>query len=113
LLFVYHTLGIAAVYLLALSLNLDITFFDIAWIRAAVNILTMLPFSFAGLGIREVSIVFFLGEFGIKADAAMAFSLLIFLNLTFLSLLGGVIEFLDFISKKKIIAGSKANQNIT
>ena len=82
LLFFYHSLGIASVYLLALSLDINITFFDIAWMRSAINILTMLPFSFAGLGIREVSLVFFLGNYGVKADTAMAYSLLIFFNIT-------------------------------
>jgi hypothetical protein len=110
LLFLYHSLGIVSAYLLALSLNIQITLFDIAWIRAAVNIITMLPISFAGLGVREGSIIFLLGNYGIKPDTAMAYSLLMFFNMTLVSLSGGVIEFTNFLKGKRVTADKKVNQ---
>ncbi|OGU77196.1 MAG: hypothetical protein A2V93_12535 [Ignavibacteria bacterium RBG_16_34_14] len=102
LLFFYHSLGITSAYLLALSLKINITFFDIAWIRATISILTMLPVSFAGLGIREGSLIFLLGNYGVKADDAIAYSFLLFFNMALVSLSGGLIELSGFLLKKKV-----------
>ncbi|HES59635.1 MAG TPA: hypothetical protein ENO18_04305 [Caldithrix sp.] len=69
--------------------------------RAAINIITMLPVSFAGLGVREGSLIFLLGNYGINPDTAFAYSLLLFFNMTLVSLFGGLIEFFDFLSGKR------------
>lgn len=110
LLFFYHSLGITTAYLLALSLNIEITFFDIAWIRAAVNIITMLPISFAGLGVREGSLIFLLGNYGVKPDTAIAYSMLLFFNMITVSLLGSLMEFFDFLSGKRATTDITLNQ---
>ena len=61
-----------------------------------------LPISFAGgLGIREVSLVVLLSMFGIEAEIALAFSLLIFTRAIVLSLIGGVIEIFEVIQNRK------------
>jgi len=104
LLFFYHFLGIIAAYLLALSLGIDITFFDIAWIGSVIGILAILPISFAGLGVREGSLVFLLGNYGIPAGDAMAYSFLLFFYTVLVSLSGGFIELSDFIKGKKVKA---------
>jgi len=104
LLFFYHILGFVVAYLLAISLNINLTFFDIAWMRAAINILTMLPISFAGLGVREVSLVFFMENYGVKPDTAIAYSLLIFFNALLISLIGGLLELINLLTDKKVIS---------
>jgi uncharacterized protein (TIRG00374 family) len=63
-------------------------------IMAIVNMLIALPISLAGLGVREVLYVIFLGLVGIDPDHAAAFSLTYFtLNLGW-SLVGGPFYFL-------------------
>lgn len=63
-------------------------------IMAIVNMLIALPISIAGLGVREVLFVTFLGLIGIDPDYAAAFSLTYFtLNLGW-SLVGGPFYFL-------------------
>ena len=103
LLFLYHSLGITAAYLLALSLRIDISFFDIAWIRSVITILAMLPISFAGLGIREGSLVFLLSNYGIQPGDALAYSFLLFFNMVLVALSGGFIEFSDFLFRREDI----------
>jgi glycosyltransferase 2 family protein len=109
LLFLYHSLSLLSAYLMALSLNIDISFFDLAWIRTIVTVLILIPISFSGFGVREASLIFFLGNYGIKSDLAMAFSLLLFLNLFLTSLIGGAIEFINFISGKRVIADKETS----
>jgi uncharacterized protein (TIRG00374 family) len=101
LLFSYHSLAIIIYYLFAISLNINISFFDIAWIRSVIGILTLVPISFAGLGVREGSLVYLFNSYGIPPHSAMAFSFLLFFKTIFMSISGGVIELHDFLSKKK------------
>ena len=103
LLFFYHFLGIIAAYLLALSLGIDITFFDIAWIGSVMGILAILPISFAGLGVREGSLVFLLGNYGIPPGDAVAYSFLLFFYTALVSLSGGFMELSDFLSGRRVI----------
>jgi len=69
--------GIIANYLFVLSLNMNIPFITIAWIRAFLFILSMLPISISGFGVREGALVFLLRPYGISAADAVALSLLI------------------------------------
>jgi hypothetical protein len=103
LLFSYHLLVIIMDYLFALSLNINISFFDIAWIRSVIAILIMFPISFSGLGIREGSLVLLLNNYGVSPGSAMAYSFLLFFRTVLFSLFGGAIELYDFLLNKKAI----------
>jgi uncharacterized protein (TIRG00374 family) len=84
--------GIFAMYLLALSIELPVTYAQIAWIRSIIYILTMLPLSFSGLGIREGSLIVLLQNYGVTPTDALAFSFLIFSSIVILAIIGGAIE---------------------
>jgi len=76
------------------ALNLHPPLLVFGAIMAIVNMLIALPISLAGLGVREVLYVIFLGLVGIDPDHAAAFSLTYFtLNLGW-SLVGGPFYFL-------------------
>jgi uncharacterized protein (TIRG00374 family) len=74
---VSNLFGIIAYYLLATSINMNISIITIAWIRSFLFILSMLPISISGFGIREGALVFLLRPYGISAADAVALSLLI------------------------------------
>jgi glycosyltransferase 2 family protein len=69
--------SIFAHYLFALSLNVNITFITMAWVRSSLFILSMLPISISGLGVREGALVFLLKPYGVSAADAVALSFLL------------------------------------
>jgi uncharacterized protein (TIRG00374 family) len=100
LLFLYHGIGIFSFLCFANSLNIDLSIWQIGWIRSAMALAIMLPLSFAGLGIREGTLVFILGYYGIQSDVSMALSFLFFSRNILTSAAGGMIELKDFIISK-------------
>ena len=101
LLFLYHGLGVLSFFCFTKSLNIDLNIWQIGWIRSAMSLAILLPLSFAGLGIREGTLVFILNQYGIKPDVSMALSFLFFSRNILTSLLGGIIEFKEFIISNK------------
>jgi hypothetical protein len=86
-------LGVIVYYILASSLNIDISFLALGWIRCIVVLITMIPISVSGVGIREGSILLLLRNYGIREEDALAFSLLIFaVTIVMIGLIGGIIE---------------------
>ena len=70
--------------------------------HAVSSLTAFTPISFAGgIGIRDISLILLLSLFGIDPQVALAFSLLLFGRNIFLSLIGGVLEALEFFSSKK------------
>ncbi|MGH7799265.1 MAG: hypothetical protein ACREOW_01375 [Thermodesulfobacteriota bacterium] len=47
-------------YILASSLDIDISFIAIGWIRGTVVMVTMIPIFLSGLGVREGSLILLL-----------------------------------------------------
>src|SRR5690554_41206 len=99
--FTSHFISVLIYFMLSKSLNLNIGFIDIAWIRSASVLISMIPVSFAGLGLREGSFLILLGNYGISPTDSVALSFLIFFLLVFISLWGGVVELADFFSLKR------------
>jgi len=87
-----HLLGILSFYLFALSLGIDLSFINVGWVRSFVSIVSMLPISFAGFGVREGTLVFLLEPYGISAPDAIALSFLLFARLILTGGIGGLFE---------------------
>jgi len=85
--------GIVVFVALGHGLGLPVPLLSMAWVRSVVLLLTVLPISIGGLGVREGALVFTLHAFGIPAHDALALSILIFAT-TILApgLAGGVME---------------------
>jgi uncharacterized protein (TIRG00374 family) len=98
--FVAHMLGVVLFYLLALAINMPISILVIGWIRSVVGILQLIPFSVAGLGVREASLVLLLREYGISEPQALTFSLAIFGVMVVGGLAGGILEMWDVLFSK-------------
>ncbi|MGA9291872.1 MAG: lysylphosphatidylglycerol synthase transmembrane domain-containing protein [Ignavibacteriaceae bacterium] len=105
LLFFYHGIGIISFFCLAKSLDINLNFWIISWVASTTSIATMFPIAFAGLGVREGTLIFLLGQFSIKPDAAFALSLLLLSRNIFVMLLGGLLELKENINSKEIEEG--------
>lgn len=74
-------------YVLAQAIGLPLSFASASFAASLGSLVTLLPVSVAGLGTREAAVVSYLGAFGISAEVALGFSLLMFF--TFF-MMGGV-----------------------
>ena len=67
-------------YLLALALKLPLGYGLVSFAVALGSLVTLLPISISGLGTREAAIIAYLGTVGVPAEAALSFSLLVFMT---------------------------------
>lgn len=68
------------VYTLAKGLKLDIPFLFLLFALSMINIITMLPISFGGVGVREGAFVIFLRAIDISPSVAVSLSIISFLS---------------------------------
>ena len=88
-----HLCGCLAYYAIATSMDLDISFLSICWIRSGMILSTMIPVSVAGLGLREITTIVLLVPLGFGEAQAVGFSMLIFLATpVIIGLFGGLGE---------------------
>jgi len=88
-----HAAGILAYRLLGASVGIDVSFVTIGWIRSAVLLITMLPVSIGGFGVREGAFLMLLRPYGASGEQALALSLLVFaVRLIVFGGLGGLVE---------------------
>lgn len=85
--------GILAFVILARALGLSLSFVTLGWVRSVTLIVTSLPISIAGLGVREGLLLLLLRPYGVPDHDALAFSLLVFtVTIAGSGLVGGVLE---------------------
>jgi uncharacterized membrane protein YbhN (UPF0104 family) len=89
-----HTIYISMIVLLSRQLGFDLPVFEWCWIFALASTASVLPISFAGLGIREGVFVGLLTAFAISAEQALALLLTIFALYVMFGLIGGAMELL-------------------
>jgi hypothetical protein len=97
----YHGIGVVSFFCFAQSLNINVSIWILGWIRSLLAIILMVPISFAGLGIREGTLVFLLGQYGVLPSDSMALSFLFLFRSILTSLTGGMFELKDFAFSKK------------
>jgi glycosyltransferase 2 family protein len=79
------------VYLMGLSIKLDITWFDCMVLMPPVLLVMTLPISIAGWGVREGAMITAFGLIGVPAEGALVLSIMYGLIGLLLALPGGVI----------------------
>lgn len=85
----FNLLVIMTSLFVAKSLCLDIRFIDLMVVVPLVVLLTLIPFSLNGLGIREGGFVYFLSSFGVSSSESLSFSILSYLLIIAVSIIGG------------------------
>lgn len=76
--------------LLFLSFGIHISWLELLMLITLISVITMLPVSVNGIGVREGSYVFFFHQLGIPSEVAVAVSLLFFFLVAASSLVGGL-----------------------
>jgi glycosyltransferase 2 family protein len=88
---VFHVLQCSSLMLLGHALSMEIDWRYYFVFHPLVTVLSAIPVSVAGLGIREAGYVWFLQRQGIDNDIATAFGILWFVVLLASSLVGGLV----------------------
>jgi len=94
-------------YLAAKSLGINLSLTTFVFIVPVVAIISMIPISIGGIGLRENSIVYIMVAMGAGNEKAALCSLILFAMLIFIGLIGGIIYGVrpyatDYFSKKDI-----------
>jgi len=87
---ILQALGMAAVALLGSSMGIKVPWQYYFATYPLVAILTLLPISFNGIGVREGGFVYFLGLKSVPTDVSLTLSLLFFSIQVAASLIGGI-----------------------
>ncbi len=92
LLIVHELIGIVSFYWLAVALHLPLSFITIGWIRCYIALITMLPLTVMGIGVRDGSLILILKTYAISPALAVGYSTLLLGRTFVLGLLGGLCE---------------------
>lgn len=90
--FIEEILGVVSYYFVSLAIGMEVSFVHLGWIRSCILIVTMLPISFSGFGVREGTLIALLAPYGVSGNVAVAFSLLLFARSLLMAGIGGVLE---------------------
>jgi len=96
-------------YLVAKSIGLSISYFELALIMSIVNLITFIPISISGLGTREASMIFLFKTIGLSTETAVSYSFLIFFTSYICGGLRGFIAWwfnplqIEFLQKKRLL----------
>ena len=96
-----HILGIFSFMLVALALDLHISFMTIGWIRVVMHALLMLPISMAGIGVREGSLVVLLQAYAVEPNDAVALAFLLFIVQLLSNSTGGLFEIKNLLGPRR------------
>lgn len=95
-----HLVSFLLFYVFGLHIGIDIGFFPVVFSIALMWLITAIPFSVGGIGVREVSLVWLLGMFGVLPELAVSLAFLNYINGVFVSILALPL-FFDFKPLKK------------
>lgn len=101
-----HASWFVVVYAFAQSLGVEISFLAIATVTVLVWVITAIPVSFGGVGVRELSFVYLLSLQGVPNEQAVALSLYCFLVTVLLAVVGLP---LIFVSRARPISEMDSN----
>lgn len=86
-------------WFVAKAMDIDLPLISLVWIRSLVFMMTLVPLTIGGIGVREASFVAFLGIIGIDGPTALAFSAVNFSIQIALALIGALLESLRVFAK--------------
>jgi len=79
--------------------DIPVQVIDICWIMPVVNVVQSIPISFAGIGVRDASLVTMLGYIGVSTEGAMILAAVLFLMIIFRAIAGAAVVLTDMIKK--------------
>lgn len=84
----YQILAVSISYTICFSLGISISFFDLCWIMAAVSIVGLIPISFAGFGVNQVSSIGLMEIAGAGSSAAFSYTIVLYMFSVFIAIIG-------------------------
>ncbi|MHA2013515.1 MAG: lysylphosphatidylglycerol synthase transmembrane domain-containing protein [Candidatus Helarchaeota archaeon] len=89
---IFQLFNIGITLILAMNLNINITWIDFCWIITIVSLALFLPLTIAGIGIREGVFVSTLALLGVPTEQALALSFSVFGLSLATAIIGGLVE---------------------
>lgn len=89
---VFQLSAVLITNILAIGLNIHLSFADWSWIFSAVSIVVILPITISGIGLREGAFIGLLGCIGVQSEQALSLSFLLFGIQVIGAIIGGIIE---------------------
>jgi len=86
--FPIHMISFITAFILARSLNIQISFIEISLIISLIWIISAIPVSLGGAGIRELSLVYLFSIYGIAPEPVTALAAYIYIIIIFKSFIG-------------------------
>ena len=86
-----HMFGAVSLYFSALAIGVELPFADCLWIRAVIQVLSMMPISISGIGVRDGALVVLLAPFGVTSAEAVAMSFILLFRLIVAGGIGGLL----------------------
>ena len=88
---VFQILGIYIIFLVGKSLNINVVLTYYFLLIPIIMVITLIPISIAGIGVREGSFVYFFSLIGLTATKSLSLSLMIFFQWLLLALIGAAV----------------------
>lgn len=88
---IFHGLMIVVHIMITRALNVDVAVAYLAMVYGVVSLISVIPISFNGIGLREGAYQFLLVKYGLVAHIALAFGLYWFVISTLTSLCGSIV----------------------
>ncbi len=99
----FQATTITSFYCFMQSLELELPISTLGLLVPSILILTTLPFSFNGLGVRESAFMITLASWGISSERSFALSIVAYAGLLVTGLLGGIL-FVEHILRTRLFA---------
>lgn len=90
--FLWHFLFLLKVYLLAFSVNVQLSFVHIMWMASLALLIQVLPISLNGIGLREAVYALLFRIQDLPPEAGVLLGILLFSQMFFMSVMGGVLH---------------------
>ncbi len=87
-------IGVVQIYFIAQALDIIVPFFEYMWMIPMTSFILLLPISFGGLGLRDVSLVGFLGLFSVAGEKGTMVSVIILSSQILSACVGGILVLL-------------------
>jgi len=89
-----HGLSFLTTYILSQKLGMEVSFFDVSAVLALVWVITAVPLTISGAGVRELSLIYFLSLYGVEKSLAVALSVYLYIVSVIIGFIG--LAFLGF-----------------
>ena len=97
----FQTGDIVATFILSKAIGISLPLLIFFVVIPIVYVVTLLPVSMGGIGVREVTIVYLLSQLGVENSMSITLSFLTYFNRILIGGLGGIVQFSESFDMKR------------